>query len=62
MKNTIVNLLGADHPWVGSIHYYDIIGSTNDEAKRLAEQGAPHGTVLIAVLGNVKIIIHIVKF
>jgi len=48
MKNTIVNLLGADHPWVGSIHYYDIIGSTNDEAKRLAEQGAPHGTVLIA--------------
>lgn len=48
MKNTIVNLLGADHPWVGSIHYYDTIGSTNDEAKHLAEQGAPHGTVLIA--------------
>ena len=48
MKNSVTNLLGADHPWVGSIHYYDTIVSTNDEAKRLAEKGAPHGTVLIA--------------
>ncbi len=28
--------------------YYDEIGSTNDEAFRLGEEGAPEGTVLIA--------------
>lgn len=30
------------------IHYYESIGSTNNEMKRLAEQGAPSGTVVIA--------------
>lgn len=30
------------------MHWYDSIGSTNDEAKLLARSGAPHGTVLIA--------------
>jgi BirA family biotin operon repressor/biotin-[acetyl-CoA-carboxylase] ligase len=30
------------------LHYYDQIGSTNDEAFRLGEEGAPEGTVLIA--------------
>jgi BirA family biotin operon repressor/biotin-[acetyl-CoA-carboxylase] ligase len=30
------------------IHYYSTIGSTNDEAKRLAEEGAPAGTLVIA--------------
>lgn len=30
------------------IHYYRQIGSTNDEAFRLAQAGAPHGTALIA--------------
>lgn len=32
----------------GKIHYYESIDSTNDEVKRLAEQGAPSGTVVIA--------------
>jgi BirA family transcriptional regulator, biotin operon repressor / biotin---[acetyl-CoA-carboxylase] ligase len=31
-----------------NIHCYDSIGSTNDEAWRLAEAGAPHGTVVAA--------------
>lgn len=41
-------LLPADFPWKDSIHVYPTIGSTNTEAKLLAEQGAPEGTVLIA--------------
>lgn len=48
MKEKILRYLGADHPWAGSIHYYDTIRSTNDTAKVKAEQGAPHGTVCIA--------------
>ncbi len=31
-----------------AIRHYDSIGSTSDEARRLAEAGAPHGTVVIA--------------
>jgi len=31
-----------------SIHYFPSIGSTNDEAKRLAAAGCPEGTVVIA--------------
>ncbi|MCC7352476.1 MAG: biotin--[acetyl-CoA-carboxylase] ligase [Anaerolineae bacterium] len=30
------------------IHYYPSIGSTNDEARRLASAGAPEGTLVIA--------------
>lgn len=30
------------------IHYYASIGSTNDEARRLASAGAPEGTLIIA--------------
>ncbi|MDN5330791.1 MAG: BirA family transcriptional regulator [Tepidanaerobacteraceae bacterium] len=30
------------------IYYYPSIGSTNDEAKKLAQNGAPHGTLVIA--------------
>ncbi len=31
-----------------TIRHYEKLGSTNDEARRLAEQGAPHGTVVHA--------------
>src|ERR1700753_3597973 len=30
------------------VRHYDTIGSTNDEARRLAVEGAPNGTVLHA--------------
>ena len=30
------------------VRHYDSIGSTNDEARRLAQEGAPHGTVVHA--------------
>ncbi len=37
--------------WAGVVlHYYDSIDSTNVQAKRLAEEGAPHGTLVTADL------------
>jgi BirA family biotin operon repressor/biotin-[acetyl-CoA-carboxylase] ligase len=30
------------------LHAFDEVGSTNDEAARLAERGAPHGTTVVA--------------
>lgn len=47
MKHEILAALGA-HPWAETLLWYPTIDSTNDEAKRLAARGAPHGTVLIA--------------
>ena len=46
MKNEILSHLPGNFPW--QVHWYDTIDSTNTEAKRLAQTGAPHGTVLIA--------------
>lgn len=37
-----------DHPWAEQIHYFDTLDSTNTYAKRLAAEGAPEGTVIIA--------------
>lgn len=37
--------------WAGrNLYYYDSTGSTNTDAKRLGEDGAPHGTVVVADL------------
>lgn len=46
MKNEILSHLPGDLPW--QVHWYDRLDSTNTEAKRLAQAGAPHGTILIA--------------
>lgn len=35
-------------PWLDNIHHYAVTDSTNTQAKLLAKQGAPHGTVLLA--------------
>ncbi len=32
----------------GEIHYFETTDSTNNEARKLAEQGAPHGTLVLA--------------
>lgn len=48
MKEQVIALLSTDHPWAENICWFDTIGSTNTEAKRMAQNGAPHGTVLIA--------------
>ncbi|NLL77626.1 MAG: biotin--[acetyl-CoA-carboxylase] ligase [Clostridiales bacterium] len=35
--------------WAGNtVYFYEETGSTNIDAKRLAEEGAPHGTVVVA--------------
>ena len=46
MKHDILSHLPGDFPW--QVHWFDTIDSTNDRAKAIADQGAPHGTVLIA--------------
>ena len=39
--------------WAGrKLYYYDVTGSTNNDAKRLAEEGNPHGTVVVADIQN----------
>lgn len=34
------------------VYYYDCLGSTNDEARMLAEQGAPEGSLVVAETQN----------
>ncbi len=48
MKEEILSRLPRNHHWRHRIHYYDVIESTNTEAKRMAQAGAPECTVLIA--------------
>lgn len=48
VKEQILAFLPKLHPWYKNIHWHDCIDSTNTEAKRLAQIGAPHGTVVIA--------------
>ncbi|MBO5209649.1 MAG: biotin--[acetyl-CoA-carboxylase] ligase [Lachnospiraceae bacterium] len=46
-ESEIVSRIRTD--WAGQkIYYYDETGSTNIDAKRLAEEGAPHGTTVVA--------------
>ena len=40
--------LPGDCPWCQQVHYLPVTDSTNTQAKRLAKQGAPHGTILLA--------------
>ena len=48
MKERILQALSPDYPWKAHFHWVSETGSTNDDLKALAKQGAPHGTVLIA--------------
>jgi len=48
MKETIIQNLRESCPWQDSLLWFDTIESTNTRARELAQQGAPHGTVLIA--------------
>ena len=48
MKDELLYHLSRNHPWQDRIHYYNVIDSTNTQAKRMAQAGAPEGTVLIA--------------
>lgn len=48
MKEEILSYVSAACPWRDTLHWYDTIDSTNTHAKKLASQGAPEGTVVIA--------------
>ena len=48
MKDSILTALSPEYPWKKHFHFFPELGSTNDELKSMARQGAPHGTVLIA--------------
>jgi len=48
MKERILSLLSSEYPWKEHFHWLEETDSTNDQLKKLARQGAPHGTVLIA--------------
>lgn len=50
MCYNIISNLPASHPWRENLHYFSSIDSTNNAAKKLAAEGAPEGTVLIADL------------
>lgn len=48
MKQEILTNLSPHYPWKDRFHFSLETGSTNDDLKAMAKQGAPHGTVLIA--------------
>lgn len=48
MKNEILSVLPGDHPWAEYLHIENCLPSTNLELKKLAETGAPQGTVVVA--------------
>lgn len=48
MKEQIIAKLPKDHPWAKNICWFNTIPSTNTDAKQMAQNGASHGTVLIA--------------
>ena len=47
MKQSILSALGH-HPWAETLQHHTCVESTNDLAKKQADNGAPHGTVIIA--------------
>ena len=48
MKERILSLVSPEYPWKDRFCYLEETGSTNDDLKRLARQGAPHGTAIVA--------------
>lgn len=48
MKNKIVSQISTECPWRDTLYWYNVVDSTNIQAKALAKAGAPHGSVLIA--------------
>ena len=48
MKERILSLVSPEYPWKEHFHWREETGSTNHDLKKLARQGAPHGTVIIA--------------
>ena len=49
MKHNILSYLSPEYPWKEQLYCKPITGSTNDDLKQLARQGAPHGTAVLAL-------------
>ena len=47
-KQEILQHLSPDYPWAHLLHCVSRTGSTNDDLKALARQGAPQGTAILA--------------
>lgn len=48
MYDQILAALSPNYPWKDKFHYFTELDSTNDHLKRMARQGVPHGTAVIA--------------
>ena len=48
MKETIITQIPTECSWRDTLYWFDTIDSTNTQAKLLAAQGAPHGTLILA--------------
>ena len=48
MKQKILSNLSPEYPWADRFHWVSVTGSTNDDLKAMAKEGAPYGTVLMA--------------
>ena len=48
MKQAIISHIPQTCPWRERLHWFDTIDSTNTYAKKIAKEGAPHGTVIVA--------------
>lgn len=48
MTEQIRHFLSPDYPWADRLHWFSSIDSTNTRLMQMGDQGAPHGTALIA--------------
>ncbi len=48
MKTKVTAYLPSGDPWAQQLQYYPTLESTSDLLKKLARQGAPHGTAVLA--------------
>ena len=48
MKEQILQYVSPDYPWADRFCFLPQVDSTNDYLKKLAAQGAPHGTVALS--------------
>ena len=48
MREQILQYLSPDYPWIDRFHWLAEVDSTNDYLKRIAAEGAPHGTVALS--------------
>lgn len=48
MREQVLQYLSPDYPWIDRFHWLPEVDSTNDYLKRIAAEGARHGTVALS--------------